>query len=354
MLALPSDVDPEFAELLAGSDWLESEIMAHIEHENVSPDKSVAGVMAKLDRAGAAEKAAETKSLFWYKNGTLTEAVDAEPIDMGQARASVFGTLVNYYDESGEQLTLSQAISHYNGKLRNSPEMQIKDFNLIITDKTRGMKEEYGTYTISVEGVVAGDGSTSGKNVASMQRIIASWLDDDFYAAATGVGKAVLENHDIQHGDVADYTHDVALSLAGSGTVRSKEADIETKTDELKVELGDFFRDTFISSNRNLDRDELDSILSVPVNVSIDENGAVSFDDSTLDIRLSGLIQKTFAALNERVASDDPFGDGFSEKLPPSLSRSLELLCGIRDDLDRIHDPEMKKQVNFTLDLSRK
>lgn len=355
-LKFADNADGKMTELLAENDWLEREIIEVIEYENTPDSQKVAEAMKSLNKSQGVENE-DVKSLLWYKNGTISEAIEADPINLGTVRGQVFSMPVNYFDEKGNRLSLGEAIDHYNGKHMNSPELQIKDFTLVLADKSRGKKDGFANFGISAEGVVAGDGSTSGDNVASLQRIISSWLTNpDFYEGASGAGKMVLENHDIQHGDVEDYQHDVTFTLSGKNMIRSEEADqaaladIKLKTDELSVELGGYLRENFIKSNSSLSKEETESILSMPVNVTVKEDGQIAFDGTGLDRRLSSLISKTFDILNERVVSDDPFGDGFTHDLPGGLKRSLELLCGIRDDLDRIHDPENKK-IAFPISL---
>ncbi len=306
-----SSLDPETGELDWQVDGQSNEKLAELAANDSEIQAELLNALDK-DFNKAADRGERSRPLVSMKRGELSEGTDSK-VNL-QAKVSQFRAMI------------SQKLDEYYAHNPTAWDVQIRDFSLEI-----GSGGELSATNVHT---VGGDS----KMDEGAKMFLESFFDASVRAEAKALGAEILEQHDDEHGDVAEFQHRIMIAAGEASTAykivspeadRAALAEMQQLGNEISVELGTYFGKTF-----GLDQS---------FQIQIGADGKIRFDASNFESQsLVRNLEKTFNALNERIASDDPLGEDFKSSLPKSLSPVLEKLAELNAVREKLHDETLK------------
>ncbi|MDR3183314.1 MAG: hypothetical protein LBT89_10460, partial [Planctomycetaceae bacterium] len=229
----------------------------------------IRGLQNEIQKFWDTKTQSGTVPLFSMKRGLLSDPT-AEPDFTDQIRGLKDG--------------IGKLIKKYNEELASYDEnLQITDYTITLDHKGRAK------INVKTRG-----GDTD--SVFNAEQFLNSQFPSD---STEALGKAILETHDDEHGDVEEFRHQVVIRKGSDDyLVLSPDADkaalaeIEQLSGEISVMLNDFFKTTFS--------------LQQPFNINFGADGTLSLEG--LEGRMEGrIVNQYLSQMNERLLSDDPF-----------------------------------------------
>ena len=275
---------------------------------------------------------------FTFGDGVLLDSQEVSETNINENLRDLFraaGTTDHPQLSNGANNSLANALIYYN--MTAAEEDKISNFSLVLDENGK----------LSVEGEFV-TGEALGITAKEM---IESWLNPTFKALAEVTSNAILQKHDAEHGDVDEYKHEVELEvdiITGiTAEVRSEEADnaaledLAETTVDVAESLGTFVHNTFREAHDEMTANEFATIFSDPVDIYIDENGALSIDEATVQNQeYLQTIQEALSVLNN-LLEDDKLQEGENsdmDDLPKGLQATFEQLQDVAEIMDRFHD----------------
>ncbi|MDR3232515.1 MAG: hypothetical protein LBT46_02395 [Planctomycetaceae bacterium] len=268
----------------------------------------IRGLQNEIEKLGDTEPQSGMTPLFSMKQGLLSDPT-AEPdfTDNIRKLREQVGKLVKEYNEK---------LAYYD------EDLQISDFTITLDHKGRAKIN------------VKTNGSDT-ESVLSAEHFLRAMFPSD---ATEALGKAILEAHDDEHGDVEEFRHQVVISKGSDDyLILSPDADkaalaeVEQLSSEVSAALNDFFKTSF-----NVQQ---------PFNINFGADGTLSLEG--LEGRMEGrIVNQYLSQMNERLLSDDPLNeDMFDNVLPAELQGVVGKLLALREAQGKLHDPAVKSQT---------
>ncbi|MDR1478902.1 MAG: hypothetical protein LBJ00_08165 [Planctomycetaceae bacterium] len=285
------------------------EIQAYIEQANATQPK---------DTIAKKEDSVTVRPLLSMKRGVLSEASNTE-LDFGSHIGVLTGKVSN------------QIVSKVNEIFSDAEDLQIRDYKLKINSA--------GRLSITDVRTKGNDPEANLRAAALMNHMI----DADMQDFAKDLGMAILDAHDDEHGDVAEYKHDVIIGsgIKGRFKIESKEADeaamreIESLTNDIGSFLGDFFEKTLNISN----------LFSIVFN----SNSFQLLDADSLSSQDANAVQQVLEDLNKFLISDET-EDESDDELPSKYAGIGDKLIALKEAQGKLHDKSLlpKEGIRFT------
>ncbi len=295
-----------FREAMDSCPGLGQEVQAHMERANVTKTRSVA---PPTGNRTAKNDDPAVRPLLSMKRGALSEATDEEPD---------FGSQIRSLRESISDTIVAEINEIY----KNEPDLQIRDYTIKIDGEGR----------ISITDVkTQGNDPEANLRAASMMN---GKINAETRDWAKVLGKDILNAHDDEHGDVAEYKHDVIIGSGANGgyKIESREADeaamreIQSLTGDISSFLGDFFGKT-----QDIDQ---------PFSLVFDFNSFSLSDAGSLSQKDTAAVKQVLEDFNKFLANEDT-GDDLDAELPAKYSGIGDKLIALKEAKGKLHDPSL-------------
>ena len=301
---------------------------------------------------------------FSLQNGTLVDTASVNSLTIEQKLfllANERGLAV--HPKTEDEISLQDAMFAYNRSVMNGSGPAINAFSIVIGQRSHvsvegsnesvadgvSLRPEDSTGVAGERGAISVEGDfASGEKLRGMSGMIKSWFTEAFNDVTQAVVGDLLNLHAAEHGDVADYDHEVVLevnAITGITTnIRSEEADRATRNDvdQMATRMSETIT-SFVKEELSTQRNQKDAgqLLIRPIKFSIDENGIITADTEAIEDRdLAKLVNEIIDAMNERMKSEEE--EVLMTELPVELLPALDLLRKIRGQMGRFHDDDLR------------